>query len=167
MQPKTALPKTDDVRQLPVDLSMVIPPDWEDRNGHVNVQHYLSLYERGGWQIVHRIGIDEHYLVETRKSFFDLEHHIRYLSEINVGDTVSVYNRLLSYNHKLFQGMFFIVNDTQNNLAATIEYLSLHIDLEQRSSVPFSTEIRARLNELHHQHQSLNWAPPMCNLMNL
>jgi len=41
-------PGLDQIRELPVQLKMAIPPEWEDRNGHVNVQFYLALYELGG-----------------------------------------------------------------------------------------------------------------------
>ena len=30
-------PPVEQIRQLPVQLDMEVPPDWEDRNGHVNV----------------------------------------------------------------------------------------------------------------------------------
>jgi acyl-CoA thioesterase FadM len=167
MQSELTPPTVSEIRQLPADLTMLIPPEWEDRNGHVNVQYYLTLYERGGWNMLGNIGASEQHQQQSSSGIFDLEHHIKYLSEIKVGDTVSVHNRMLSYTDKLFQGMFFIVNDTQENLAATVEYLSVHIHMKQRRSAPFSMSIAAKLRELSRQHEAMNWTPPVSGLMNL
>jgi hypothetical protein len=48
-------PGLDQIRELPVQLTMTIPPEWEDRNGHVNVQVYLALYELGGWVVLEEV----------------------------------------------------------------------------------------------------------------
>lgn len=167
MQSNREFPAVHQIRQLPADLTMTVPPEWEDINGHVNVQHYLTLYNLGGWKMLENIGFDENYIIEKKASIFDLEHHLRYLAEINVGDEVSVYNRTLNYNDKLFQGMFFIVNDTHDKLASTIEYLALHVDMKQRRSIAFSTEITTKLLELRTQHEAMDWASPVSGLMNL
>ena len=106
-------------------------------------------------------------IAEHKRSVFDLEHHITYLAEIRVGDTVSVYNRVLSNNGKLFQGMFFVVNDTREQLVATIEYRSICIDLEQRRAAAFPAAILGKLNELQARHQALAWSPAVCGLMDL
>ena len=133
---------------------MTVPPEWEDRNGHVNVQYYLGLYERGGWGMLDKLGFDEQYMAGTMRSIFDLENHLTYLSEIHVGDTVSTHNRMLSRSDKIFHGMFLIVNDTNNELAATVEYLSLFIDMERRKSTPFPEEMTIEMDKLALQHAS-------------
>jgi len=155
------------IRQLPSDLTMDALPEWEDRNGHVNVQYYLALYELGGWQMLRKVGVDEQYLAENQSSIFDLEHHISYLDEIKIGESVSVHNRMLSCNKKLFQGMIFIINNTQDKLAATIEYLSVHIDLTHRRSTPFPDDVDQKLSDLLAQHDALDWQTPVCGTMNL
>ncbi|RLQ21966.1 thioesterase [Seongchinamella sediminis] len=167
MKQKTAHPAITEIGELPADVTMTVPPEWEDRNGHVNVQYYLTLYELGGWQMLEQLGIDESCLSEQRVSIFDLEHHITYLAEIRVGDVVSVHNRMLSRNSKLFQGMFFVVNVTRQQLAATIEYLSICIDMDQRRASAFPEEISGRLDELHARHSSMGWSVPVSGLMDL
>ena len=52
-------PDIEQLRELPSQLAMAIPPEWEDRNGHVNVQFYLALYELGGWVVLEEVGIEE------------------------------------------------------------------------------------------------------------
>ena len=142
-----------------------MPPEWQDRNGHVNVQYYQTLYEDGGWQILENMGVNEQYLAQFGCSFFDLEHHLRYFAEIHVGETVSVYNRMLGRDNKLFHGMSFIVNDTHDTLACTLEYLSVCIDLDTRRSMIFPEDMAMRFDKTLTIHNALTWSSPKCGAM--
>lgn len=159
------IPSVDDIRQLLADYAMEVPPEWEDRNGHVNVQYYQTLYGLGGWQILENIEIDEAYLVKYQGGIFDLEHHTRYLSEIHVGESVSVYSRMLSMGEKRFHGMFYIVNDTTQRLACSIEYLSTYIDLNTRRTAPFPQDMAQKLDKLLAKHSALGWESEVCGSM--
>jgi acyl-CoA thioester hydrolase len=152
---------------LPVQLRMAIPPEWEDRNGHVNVQFYVALYELGGWVVLEQAGVDEAWFEQRNISVFDLEHHVRYRSEVLTGDEVLTYNRLLSRNDKSFHGMYFIVNQTRGRLAATLEYVSACVDMRTRRIAPFPEALAAILDGVLEKHKALGWAAPVCGLMNL
>ena len=54
-----AFPTPGELGRLPEQLRMTIPAEWEDRNEHVNVQYYVTLYELGGWTVLEDEGIDE------------------------------------------------------------------------------------------------------------
>jgi acyl-CoA thioester hydrolase len=159
-------PGLDQIRELPVQLEMAIPPEWEDRNGHVNVQFYLALFELGGWDVLEDVGIDETWLEQRKFSQFDLEHHLHYRAEIWVGDQVSTYNRILGRSDKRFHGMYLIVNETRNRLAATVEYITAGVDMRTRRIAPFPEELASGLDVLIEKHQGLSWKTPVCGLMN-
>ncbi len=159
-------PKIEQIRELPVQLNMVIPREWEDRNGHVNVQFYLALYELGGWAVLEEIGIDEDWFSRHQVSQFDLEHHLNYRAELKVGDRVSTYSRVLGRSDKRFHGMYFIVNDTSNSLAATLEYITAAVDMNTRRMAPFLDELSRGLDRLIRKHRALGWAAPVCGTMN-
>lgn len=156
------IPSFEEIRQLPADFSMEVPPDWEDRNGHVNVQYYQTLYGLGGWQILENIGIDEKYLAQYNGGIFDLEHHTRYLAEIHVGETVSLHNRMFGKNDQLFHGIFYILNETNQALSCSIEYLSAYIDLNVRRVAPFPQDMVTKLDKLLSEHSAMNWQSPVC-----
>jgi acyl-CoA thioester hydrolase len=103
--PGSRFPTLDQVRELPVQLDCVIPPEWEDRNGHVNVQFYLARFELGGWKVLEAFGVDNDWLRRHAYSFFDLEHHLHYLAEIGIGDRVTTYNRVVGSSAKRFHGL--------------------------------------------------------------
>jgi acyl-CoA thioester hydrolase len=162
---RRTFPDLEQVRELPVQLDCVIPPEWEDRNGHVNVQFYLTLFEMGGWKILEEQGAADDWLQREQYSFFDLEHHLHYLAEIAVGDRVTTYNRVVGVSEKRFHAVYFIINETRGRLAATIEYVSNGIDMRQRRTAVMPATLAGGLARLCEEHGKLAWAPPLCGVM--
>jgi len=146
---------------------MIIPAEWEDRNGHVNVQYYQTLYELGGYQVLEEVEVDagEACLQEYGFGLFDLEHHLHYRSEIMVGDRVSTYNRIVECNDKRFHGMYFIIDDNRDELACTLEYITAGVDLRARRTAPFPEKIRRGIELQFEKHRHLQWAVPICGAM--
>jgi acyl-CoA thioester hydrolase len=164
-RPRRRFPSLEQVRELPVQLEYVIPPEWEDRNGHVNVQYYLALFELGGWKVLEEIGVDEDWFNRHRYSFFDLEHHLHYLAEIGIGDRVTTYNRIVGKSDKRFHGLYLVVNESRERLAATLEYVSNGVDMGARRSAPMPGELSRGLEKLCERHRALSWEPPLCGLI--
>jgi acyl-CoA thioester hydrolase len=153
------------VRELPLQLEYVIPSEWEDRNGHVNVQFYLALFELGGWNVLEEIGVDEAWFRRNAYSFFDLEHHLHYLAEIGIGDRVTTYNRVVGMSDKRFHGLYLIVNETRERLAGVLEYISCGVDMNTRRTAVMPEELSRGLDELYRRHRALSWEPPLCGTM--
>ena len=162
---KSRFPTLAQIRELPVQLDNLIPPEWEDRNGHVNVQFYLALFELGGWKVLEEVGVDEDWFGRHAYSFFDLEHHLHYLAEIRVGERVTTYNRVVGMSDKRFHGMYYIVNEARGRLAGTLEYISNGVDMRQRRTAPMPGELARGLERLLATHQRLSWEPRLCGLM--
>jgi acyl-CoA thioesterase FadM len=157
-----SIPTVEQLRELPLQLQMKVPSEWEDRNGHVGVKHFLELYQLGAWYVLHEIGVDEAWFKQHQFSQFDLEHHAHYLSEIRVGDSVSTYNRVVGKGVRRFHGVYFIINDTLNRLACIQEYVTASIDMRIRSAAPFPDELSRGLDRLLASHQALSWPAPLC-----
>jgi len=153
------------VRDLPKIITAVIPPEYEDLNGHVNVQHYLGIYNDAGWPFFALLGLDETYITEQRKGIFDLEHHLFYLAELHVGDAITVYARFLGRTAKRLHGLWFIVNETRDQLSNTFEFITAHADLDTRRTSPFPEDVATRLDDLIAKDQALDWSAPVCGVM--
>lgn len=163
----SVFPSTAEVRQLPAHLRMTIPPNWQDRNGHVNVQFYLTLYELGGYEILEEIDVGDRFLTDHDYGLFDFEHHLCYRAELLVGHEVSGYNRILDMNQKRFHGMYFIINDTLDQLACTVEYITGGIDMKSRKTADFPVELHAAVKRILSTHQALPWTAPRCGAINV
>ena len=153
-------PSVEAIRELPLLGNDVIPKKWEDLNGHVNVSYYLWLYNQMGWSMFGQIGITEHYFNERRLGFVDLENHTRYLSELHVGERVSVYGCYLAQDAKRVQGMVFVVNDDTDALACSIEFLAISMDLEQRRATAIPGDIATQLAGAIEHYTALDWSAP-------
>jgi acyl-CoA thioester hydrolase len=160
-------PDVAEIRQLSRSLVMTVPPDWQDRNGHVNVQYYLKLYELGGYEMLDEVNLNEYYFGQDECGLFDFEHHINFRAEMHVGDQVSTYNRILAMHSRRFQGMYFIVNDTRDQLACTIEYVSACVNLQSRRTIAFPQILHDGLQRLAQKHQALDWAAPVCGAITI
>jgi acyl-CoA thioester hydrolase len=158
-------PRPDEVRQLPLQISRQIPVKWQDRNGHVGVQYFQALFAEGAWRVLEEVGIDADWFAQTRRSQFDLEHHLFYRSEIHAGDRVSTYNRVLGRSDRRFHGIYFVVNDSSDRLAATLEYVTAGIDMELRRMAPFPEDLASGLDVLIEKHRTLTWTPPVSGAM--
>jgi len=160
MHERNSIPDTDKIRELPALATKVISEQWEDQNKHVNVGFYMALYNEAGWAMLNLIGIDQSYFSEQQMGIVDLENHIRYLDELHVGDRVSAYCRYLDYDEKRLQGIVFIVNETTNKLASTIEFLAISMDLQRRKVAELPDNIAARLADVTNTHQQFEWMAP-------
>ena len=160
-----AMPSVAQVDDLPVLMEKVIPPEWLDLNGHVNVRHYLELYDAASWPRLAEFGLDARAFLERRQGLFDLEHHLWYLDELHVGETVTVHWRFVARSAKRFHGVMFIVNRTRDRLASVFEYLSTGADLDSRRAAPLPPGFAAKLDELLAADRTLGWPAPTCGVI--
>lgn len=137
---------------LPVTLRRSVPVTWTDYNGHMNEAAYLEL---GTWAtdgMMQRIGANEAY-VASGKSFFTVDTRIRYLAEVHRGEMLSATTQVLAGAGKKMH-LFHRVLKDDGSLAATIETLLLHTDLETRRSCPPEEPVARALEAFAKAHAS-------------
>ena len=153
------------IRQLDRAYSLAIPGDFLDENGHVNVQYYLHLVERGLGVLFQQVGLGAVYASADVYGNFALEQHIRYFAELLVNDKVTVHNRLIELSPKRAYFMGFLVNETREELAAIVEVVMMNVDMRRRLGAPFPAAPFAELEALHARHKRLDWSAPVCGIM--
>ena len=78
---------------------------------------------------------------------------------------MSTYNRVLGRRDRRFHGIYFVLNDSRDRLAATLEYVTAGIDMERRRMAPFPEDLASGLDRLIEKHRRLGWQPPLCGIM--
>ena len=63
--------------------------------------------------------------------------------------------------------MWFMLDRTRDRLANTLEWVTLHVDLDARRAAPFGPEVAAELDRQIEHGRSLDWAAPVCGVMGL
>jgi len=154
-----------DLTALPITHRAVIPEDYLDEMGHMNVMWYTHLFSLGAWGLFQMVGMTRPYFEANHAGTFALAQHFRYLKEVRVGQHVTIQSRVLGRTAKRWHGIHFMTIDELDTLAATAEVVSTHVDMRVRRSSPFAPEIAAAIDRLIAEHQKLAWDAPTCGAM--
>lgn len=147
--PKLTLDPTQPI----IALEKIIPADWTDYNGHTNDARYGQLASEAGDNFLRSIGLNEQYLANTG-TFFTVESHVRFLDQTHAGDKVRVTLRIVSFDAKRLHLWTEIVRD-DGVVAATAEYLLLHVDAVTQKSVPMSPAMLETVTRIGLAHATL------------
>lgn len=165
MTSRPALPSPAQVLALPRLLETTVSDEHEDANGHLNVTGYLALYDRAAWPWLADLGLDPSRSGRPR-GIMDLEHHLRYLAEVHVGDRVAVHGQVLERAARRVHGLWYLVNRSRDQLASTLEFVSAHVDLDARRAAPFDPDAAARL-DAQVADTARDWPAPVSGVMGL
>ena len=72
---------------------------------------------------------------------------------------------LIDLSPKRAYCMGFLVNDSREELASTVEVVMMNVDTQLRRGRPFPPAAKAKLEALLQQHRKLPWTAPVCGVM--
>ena len=107
-------------------------PEWIDCNGHMNVAYYVFAFDHGVDALWDQLGITSEYIETTKCSTFAVECHVTYQMELKQDDPFLVTSQILAYDKKCIHQFQRMYHAEEKYLAATAEWLNLHIDLTNR-----------------------------------
>ena len=138
-----------------VSSMMRVEPAWIDYNGHMNMAYYHVLFDRAVDEGFGLVGLDHEYTEERKASFFVAEIHTLHKRELKVHDQVRVTLQLVDYDEKRIHYYMEIRHVAEGWVAASMEGLSLHVDMETRKVSPFPADIAANLAVMKAAHVRL------------
>ncbi len=150
---------------LPVTHRAVIPGDYIDGFGHVNVMWYTHLFTEAAGGLFRLVGLTREHFAANRTGSFALEQHFRYLKEVRLGQHVTCRSRVLGRSAKRWHTMHFMTIDGLDALAATAEVVSTYVDMTVRRSAAMPAAVTDAIDRLLADHASLDWDAPMCGAM--
>lgn len=110
----------------------VVKPEWIDANGHMNVAWYVLAFDLAIDVLWAESGITDEYVKSTNGSTFAVECHVTYQKELLEDDPYIVTSHILAYDEKRIHHFQRLYHAEKSYLAATAEWLNLHVDLEAR-----------------------------------
>jgi acyl-CoA thioester hydrolase len=152
---------------LPVYHRKLIPSDYQDIMGHMNIRWYFDLFAKSGRKFFASHGLDEDYFRGGNFGVFTLKQFIQYFAEVLVGQTVAIHTRLIDRSDKRFHFMHFMINETTSRLASTFEALITHADLKIRRAAPMPAGIAQKFDATLAKDERLDWEAPVCGAMRL
>nr|MCW2727461.1 hypothetical protein [Aeromicrobium sp.] len=155
-------PTIDDLDQLGALLRREVPPEFEDFNGHVNVRHHYALHMDGAEVAFEdHLGIGREWIRRTGQSSFSVAQHMLFHHEILVGHEVSMHMRLLGASDKALHVLSVLANRTTGEVASTLEYVEVYVDLTTRRTMSMPAEIVAQIEPMMTRHAALMWVLPL------
>lgn len=128
--------------------SGIVKPEWIDENGHMNVAWYVLAFDLAVDKLWERIGVTPEYRATTKGTTFAVESHVTYQRELMEGDEYFITLQILAYDEKRIHQFQRLYHAEQGFLAATGEWMNLHVNLEARRVQPWPENIFLELAKL-------------------
>ncbi len=155
----------DDITALDAVYRFTVPPEYEDHNGHMNMRHYLAVFDDAWEPAKAAFGLTPAFLRANQGGGYDLEHHTHFLAEVMIGDEIVIYLRMVGRTAKRVHYMLFMVNQTRNTLASIFECVNAYADLSIRRTAPFPSHAAESMDAMLVRHQALDWDAPVSGVM--
>ena len=140
-------------------LSGRVLPEWIDVNEHMNVAYYILAFDLAVDSLWERFGITSEYVNVSNSSTFAVESHITWQRELSVDQPYVITTQLLAYDEKRIHQFMRMYHAEQHYLAATAEWLNLHVDLSVRKVAPWPPEILQHIATFAEQQDICGWPP--------
>ena len=131
---------------------MQIEPQWIDYNGHLNMAYYNVMFDRAIDELWLVLGIGPSYKKTRNGSTFTAECHVRYLREIHLGQPLQVSVYLIAADDKRLHTFEELRHAKEGWLSATSENMTLHIDMRERKTAPFPSDVRTTIDAVARAH---------------
>lgn len=146
--------------ETPLSLySDVVPPEWIDYNGHMNVAYYVLAFDHATDAFMEFLGMGPAYRKSDNCSAFVVETHVNYQRELVVGNPLCITTQLLGFDTKRIHYFHRLYHAEKRFVSATSELMVIHVDLAERHSAPMPVAVLDRLGELMAAHIQLARPP--------
>ena len=120
--------------------NQIIKKEWTDYNNHMNMAYYVLVFDQIWEIILEKFKMGEQSAKITNMSTMVVETHTTYNNEVKEGDEVEINLTFLDHDKKRLHFKMEMIEKSSKKLAATLEMLSLYIDLNQRKVAKFEQE---------------------------
>jgi len=117
-----------------------IKKEWIDYNNHMNMAYYVLIFD-DVWEIIlNKFQMGGNSAKSTNMSTMVVETNTTYNSEVKLGDEVEINLTFFDHDKKRLHYKMEMIEKSSKKLSATLEMLSLYIDLKKRKVAEFEKE---------------------------
>ncbi len=139
--------------------------DWIDVNDHMNVAYYVLAFDQAVDRLWQRFGIDSDYIATHNDSTFAVECHVTWQRELCADDGFFVTSQILAFDAKRIHHFMRMYDERNERLAATAEWMNLHVDLDSRRVSAWPERIVAAIAEFAAGHGETPLPAEACSRM--
>ena len=118
----------------------IIKKDWIDYNNHMNMAYYVLVFDNVWEIILKKFQMGEKSAKSSNMSTMVVETHTTYNNEVKLGDEVEINLTFFDHDKKRLHFKMEMIEKSSRKLSATLEMLSLYIDLKKRKVAEFEQE---------------------------
>ena len=120
--------------------NQIIKKEWTDYNNHMNMAYYVLIFDQV-WEIMlQKFKMGEDSAKTNKMSTMVVETHTTYNNEVKEGEEVEINLTFFDHDKKRLHFKMEMLEKTTKKLSATLEMLSLYIDLNKRKVAEFEEE---------------------------
>ena len=120
--------------------NQIIKKEWTDYNNHMNMAYYVLIFDQV-WEIMlQKFKMGEDSAKTNKMSTMVVETHTTYNNEVKEGEEVEINLTFFDHDKKRLHFKMEMLETTTKKLSATLEMLSLYIDLNKRKVAEFEQD---------------------------
>ncbi len=121
----------------------------------MNMAYYLLAFDLASDVLAENLGLTLEYKQRTNTATFAAETHIVYKRELLEGDPLRLTGRLIACDAKRMHFWLEMYHGEQGYLAATTEFLILHVGMGERRVAAMEPALLARIQAVRDAHAML------------
>ena len=118
----------------------IIKSEWTDYNNHLNMAYYVLIFDVAWEVMLKKFNMGEQSAKSSGMSTMVVETNTTYDNEIKEGDEVEILLTFFDHDKKRLHFKLEMIEKSSKKLSATIEMLSLYINLNLRKVSEFEED---------------------------
>ena len=114
--------------------------EWIDYNDHMNMANYILVFDQALEVALEKFKMGESAARDTNRSTMVVETYTKYLSEVKQGEEIDIHMTYFDHDKKRLHIKMEMIEKSKKKISATIEWISLYIDLSERKVTEFEEE---------------------------
>ena len=120
--------------------SQKIIKEWVDYNNHLNMAYYILIFDQACDVMLEKFKMGSNSAKTEKRSTMVVETNTRYISELREGEEVDILLTFFDHDKKRLHLKLEIIEKKMKKISASIEWLSLYVNLETRKVTEFESE---------------------------
>ena len=120
--------------------NQIIKKEWTDYNNHMNMAYYVMVFDQIWENMLEKFKMGENSAKTNKRSTMVVETRTTYNNEVKQGEEVEINITFFDHDKKRLHFKLEMIETISRKLSATLESLSLYIDLGKRKVTEFEDE---------------------------
>ena len=133
--------------------SQKIIKEWVDYNNHLNMAYYVLIFDQACEVLLEKFKMGAVSAKNERRSTMVVETNTKYINEVKEGVEVDIMLTFFDHDKKRLHLSLDMIEKQTKKISASIEWLSLYVNLETRKVTEFENEKIIIMNDFIKQNK--------------